>query len=97
MPANRAIAKTILVSTMRRPTFSMPASKSASLGLPHAVPPVFERLSGRPSPSLLPLSQLVPQLSTKLCALVESCLAEAPEARPTAEVIIGALNRETRP
>jgi serine/threonine-protein kinase len=61
--------------------------------LPHAAAPVLERLSGRPVPSPAPLASTQPDLPTELCALVDGCLAEAPELRPTADFFAGALER----
>ncbi|MGE5181842.1 MAG: protein kinase domain-containing protein [Acidobacteriota bacterium] len=55
--------------------------------LPHAAPPVLERLAGRAVPAPAPLANVEPELR----ALVERCLGEAPEARPTAELVAATL------
>jgi hypothetical protein len=63
--------------------------------LPFATPPVLERLSGRPTPSAKPLAQANPNLSSELCILIDRCLADAPETRPTAEMLVDTLERVT--
>jgi hypothetical protein len=53
--------------------------------LPHATPPVLERLAGRAAPPAKPLLEARPDLPAALCALVDRCLTESPDARPTAD------------
>lgn len=76
-------------------SFGVVAFEVFAKELPFAAPPVLERLSGRPTPSAKPLAQANPNLSTELCALVDRCLADAPEARPTAETLVDTLARVT--
>ena len=63
--------------------------------LPFASPPALERISGRPAPSLKPLAQAKPAIPVHLGALIDQCLAMEPEARPTADAIVGALEKDT--
>jgi hypothetical protein len=72
-------------------SFGVVAYELLSTKLPFAVPPVLERLSGRQVPAPAPLGESSPHLPARLCALVDSCLALAPEARPTAEIVVAAL------
>jgi len=72
-------------------SFGVVAYELLSKKLPFAVPPVLERLSGRQVPAPVPLAESSPHLPARLCALVDSCLALAPEARPTAEAVAAAL------
>jgi hypothetical protein len=62
-----------------------------STKLPYPAPPVLERLSGRDWPAPVPLARSSPHLPAALCALVDRCLALAPEARPTAEAVAAVL------
>lgn len=57
----------------------------------NAVPPVLERLTGRHPPSPVPLALSSPDLPPQLCTLVDRCLALAPEACPTTDVLAIAL------
>jgi serine/threonine-protein kinase len=72
-------------------SFGVVAYELLSTKLPYAVPPVLERLSGRDPPTPVPLGQSSPSLPAQLAALVDGCLALAPEARPTAEAVAAAL------
>jgi serine/threonine protein kinase len=72
-------------------SFGVVAYELLSTKLPFAVPPVLERLSGRQVPAPVPLKEASPHLPAGLCALVDGCLALAPEARPTAEAVVTAL------
>jgi hypothetical protein len=72
-------------------SFGVVAYELLSRKLPFAVPPVLERLSGRNVPAPVPLAESSPNLPARLCALVDSCLALAPDARPTAEAVAAAL------
>ena len=72
-------------------SFGVVAYELLSTKLPFAVPPVLERLSGRDVPAPVPLGESSPHLPARLCALVDRCLALAPEARPTAEAVAAAL------
>jgi hypothetical protein len=73
-------------------SFGIIAQELLSTKLPYAVPPVLERLSGRVPPPPVPLAQSSPEVPAQLCALVDGCLALAPEARPTAEVVVAVLD-----
>jgi serine/threonine-protein kinase len=75
-------------------SFGVIAYELLSTKLPHTVPPVLERLSGRALPSPVPLAQASASanLDAELCALVDGCLAQAPEARPTAETVAAMLD-----
>jgi hypothetical protein len=72
-------------------SFGVVAYELLTTRLPHAAPPVLERLGGRASPVPVPLAQSITNLPAQLCALVDGCLAEGPEARPRAEEIASAL------
>ena len=61
--------------------------------LPHAAPPVIERLSGRAAPAAAPLGQVRPDLSSELSALVDCCVALSPEQRPSAAAVAAALSQ----
>ena len=64
--------------------------------LPHAAPPLLERLAGRTLPSPRPMAETKPELPADLSSLVDRCLAENPEHRPSANAIATAIER-TRP
>jgi hypothetical protein len=59
--------------------------------LPFAAPPVLEQLDGRATPSAKQLAHARPDLAREVCALVDGCLAEQPETRPTADALVAAL------
>jgi serine/threonine-protein kinase len=61
--------------------------------LPFAAPPVLERLDGRTAPSAKLLAHTRPDLTREVCALVDGCLADQPETRPTADTLLAALER----
>jgi hypothetical protein len=50
-------------------------------------------LSGRVAPASKPLAEALANLPSQLCALVDSCLADSPDARPGAEQIVATLER----
>ena len=64
--------------------------------LPFAAPPVLERLDGRATPPAKRLAHTRPDLAREVCALVDGCLAEQPETRPTADALVAALEAVTR-
>ncbi len=59
--------------------------------LPHAAPPVLEKLAGRAMPGWTPLANVKPELPAELCALVDACLGESADARPTAASAVAML------
>lgn len=61
--------------------------------LPFGAPPILERLGGRSAPKPKSLALTRPTLPPELCALVDSCLVEAPSARPSGELIAATLER----
>jgi hypothetical protein len=60
---------------------------------PFEVSPALERLKGHPAPTPRPIAEAQPDLPRDLASLVDACLRETPEARPSAEVIAGAIGR----
>ena len=48
-------------------------------------------LDGRATPSAKRLAHTRPDLAHEVCALVDGCLAEQPETRPTADALVVAL------
>jgi len=63
---------------------------------PHAAPPVLEKLAGRAMPASTPLAQARPELPAELSALVDRCIAESPDDRPTAQVVEAAMGAIAR-
>ncbi|MGZ3429643.1 MAG: serine/threonine-protein kinase, partial [Polyangia bacterium] len=74
-------------------SFGVVAYELLANRLPHAAPPVLERLSGRSAPAATPLGQARPDLSSELSALVDGCVALSQEQRPSADAVAAALNR----
>jgi hypothetical protein len=64
--------------------------------LPFAAPPVLERVDGRATPSATRLAHTRPDLAREVSALVDDCLAERPETRPTADALVAALENVAR-
>lgn len=60
---------------------------------PFDVSPALERLKGHPAPTPRPIAQARPDLPHELASLIDACLHESPDARPSAEVIAGAIGR----
>jgi hypothetical protein len=61
--------------------------------LPFAASPALERLKSGVSLAAKPVAQARPDLPGELCTLVDGCLAEAPDARPSADAIAAGLDR----
>ncbi|HXU68028.1 MAG TPA: serine/threonine-protein kinase [Polyangia bacterium] len=59
--------------------------------LPHAVPPILERMAGRALASPASLQDSTPDLRAEIVRLVHGCLHEDPDRRPTAQTIADAL------
>ena len=59
--------------------------------LPHALPPILARMTRQPTPAPL-LAELGRDLAPELGRLLDSCLLEAPEARPTARRLFEAFD-----
>jgi serine/threonine protein kinase len=62
--------------------------------LPFAAPPVFERLARRAVARAKPLAEVAPKLPAPLCGIIDRCLAEALEQRPTAREIAAVLEAQ---
>jgi serine/threonine-protein kinase len=65
--------------------------------LPHAGPPVLERLAGRPAPAAISLAVLRPDLPSELSAIIDRCIVEAPAQRPSAELVAAVISRVRLP
>jgi hypothetical protein len=74
-------------------SFGVLAYELLARELPFATPPVLERLSGRSAPALKSLARTRPELSPEICALVDHCVSDAPESRPSAASLVDALGR----
>lgn len=76
-------------------SFGVVAYELLANRLPFAAPPVLERMDGRATPSVKRLAQTRPDLAREVCALVDGCLAEQRETRPTADALVAALETIT--
>jgi hypothetical protein len=72
-------------------SFGVVAYELLARQLPFSSAPVLERLQGRSAPVAKPLAEVRPDLPLPLTRLVDDCLVESPEARPSAEAIVAAL------
>ncbi|MGE5181843.1 MAG: serine/threonine-protein kinase [Acidobacteriota bacterium] len=71
-------------------SFGVVAYELLAAKLPHASPPLVEKLAGRAA-AWTRLSHARPELPSELCALVDRCLSESPEDRPAAELAASTL------
>ncbi len=74
-------------------SFGVVAYELLANRLPFAAPPVLARLHGLSPPPPPPLAELHPEISPSLAALVDRCLAQSPEARPSAAELATTLAR----
>jgi hypothetical protein len=74
-------------------SFGVVAYELLSKKLPFAAPPVTELLAGHAWSTPPPLADSGRGLPASLCDLVDRCLAEAPEARPTAAAVAAAFEQ----
>jgi serine/threonine-protein kinase len=74
-------------------SFGVLAYELLAKELPFAVPPVLERLSGRAIAARRSLMDARPDLTPGLCALIDRCLAAAPDERPAANVVADTLQQ----
>ena len=61
--------------------------------LPFAVSPALEQLKSGAAPAAKSIARARPDLPAELCVLVDGCLVEAPDARPSADAIAAGLDR----
>lgn len=74
-------------------SFGVVAYELLTKQLPHAAPPVLERLAGRAPTTPRPMAQARADLPGDLASLIDRCLAEDPEQRPSASAIATAIER----
>jgi len=72
-------------------SFGVMAYQLLTTQLPHREPPLFARMRGRALPRLIPLAELDARVSAVVAGVIERCLAERPEARPSAAEVAHAL------